>query len=134
VVTVSEQVRDAQNARDAEMFASLVAPDYTSAQPVHPGREFTGRDQVLANWTAMFSGMPDFTSELLAVVVDGEQEWAEWHWHGHHADGSAFEMRGTTIFLIRDGLIADGRLYMEPVDQVVQDIDSAVRDLSRSGE
>jgi uncharacterized protein (TIGR02246 family) len=134
VATLSEQVRDAQNAHDAERFAQLVAPDYTSAQPLHPGREFTGRDQVLTNWTAMFSGMPDFTSELLAVVVDGDREWAEWHWHGHHADGSTFEMRGTTIFLVQDGLIADGRLYMEPVDQVAQDIDSAVRELSRPAE
>jgi uncharacterized protein (TIGR02246 family) len=129
VVTVSELVRDAQNAHDAARFASLVAPDYSSAQPAHPGREFTGRDQVLTNWVAVFEGVADFTSELLAVVVDGDREWAEWHWHGHHADGSAFEMRGMTIFQVLDGLIVDGRLYMEPVEQQLQDIDSAVQEL-----
>lgn len=127
--TVSEQLRDAQNARDAERFASLFAVDYTSAQPAHPGREFTGRDQVLTNWVGVFSGVPDFTSELLAVVVEGDREWAEWHWSGHHADGSVFEMRGTTILVVRDGLVVDGRLYMEPVDQAVQGIDAAVHEL-----
>jgi len=130
--TVSELVRDAQNAHDAARFAALVAPAYSSIQPVHPGREFQGRDQVLSNWEAVFTGVPDFTSELLAVVVDGEREWAEWHWHGHHADGSVFEMRGTTIFVVRDGVIVDGRLYMEPVEQAVQDIDTAVRELYKA--
>jgi uncharacterized protein (TIGR02246 family) len=134
VSTVSEQLRDAQNAHDATRFAALVAPDYASAQPVHPGREFTGRDQVLTNWTGVFSGVPDFTSELLAVVVDGDREWAEWHWSGHHTDGSAFEMRGTTIFVVRDGLVVDGRLYMEPVEQVQQGIESAVQELYKPAE
>jgi uncharacterized protein (TIGR02246 family) len=129
MATVSEQLRDAQNAHDPVRFAALVAPDYDSVQPAHPGREFTGRDQVLANWTAVFSGVPDFVSELVAVVVDGDREWSEWHWHGHHTDGSVFEMRGTTIFVIRDGLITGGRLFMEPVERAAQDIDAAVHEL-----
>jgi ketosteroid isomerase-like protein len=134
VATLSEQVRDAQNAHDAQRFAALVAEDYTSAQPAHPGREFTGSAQVLTNWTAVFSGVADFTSELLGVVVDRDREWAEWHWHGHHADGSVFEMAGTTIFTVRDGMIVDGRLYMEPVEQAPEDIDSAVRELYKPAE
>jgi uncharacterized protein (TIGR02246 family) len=134
VRSVSERLRDAQNAHDAEQFAALFSADYASRQPVHPGREFTGSDQVLANWTAVFSGVPDFTSDLLAVVVDGEREWSEWHWRGHHADGSTFEMRGTMILVVRDGVVAEGRLYMEPVEQVPQDIDSAVQDLYKPGD
>jgi hypothetical protein len=127
--TLSERVRDAQNAHDASRFAALLAPDYTSAQPVHPGREFVGSAQVLTNWEAVFAGVPDFVSELLALTVDGDREWAEWHWHGHHVDGAVFEMRGTTIFRVLDGLIVDGRLYMEPVEQTAQDIDAAVQEL-----
>lgn len=134
MATVSEQLRDAQNAHDAARFASLFAADYASAQPAHPGREFTGRDQVLTNWTAVFDGVPDFTSELLELAVDGDREWAEWHWHGHHTDGSEFQMRGTTILVIRDGLIAAARLYMEAVERIAQDIDAAVRDLYQPGE
>jgi ketosteroid isomerase-like protein len=132
--SVSLRLRDVQNAHDADGFAALVAPDYSSVQPVHPGREFTGRDQVLTNWAAVFAGVTDFTSELLSLVVEGDQEWAEWHWCGHHTDGSLFEMRGTTIFVVRDGVIVSGRLYMEPVEQVAQDIATAVRELYQGGE
>jgi ketosteroid isomerase-like protein len=131
MTTVSERLREVQNAHDAAGFAALVAHDYASVQPAHPGREFTGRAQLQENWTAVFAGVPDFRSELLSLVVDGTREWAEWHWHGHHTDGASFEMRGTTIFVVRDGLLAEGRLYMEPVERAPQDIEDSVQELYR---
>lgn len=73
--------------------------------------------------------MPDFTSELVASTAEGETEWGEWHWHGHHTDGSPFAMRGITIFVLRDGLVAEGRLYMEPVEADGRGIDAAVQEL-----
>jgi len=79
----------------------------------HPGRAFTGNEHVLANWTEVFEGVPDFSAELLASSVAGDTEWAEWIWTGRHPDGSAFAMRGVTVLVIRDGLIAEGRPYME---------------------
>lgn len=124
-----EQLRDAINAHDAPRMASLFAEDYESAQPVHPSRAFGGRAQVLANWNSVFEGVPDFTSELVASSVDGETEWGEWDWRGRHADGSPFAMRGVTILVVRDGLIAEGRLYMEPVELGGGDIDAAVQQL-----
>ena len=77
------------------------------------------------NWTSVFAGVPDFRSELVAASVDGNTEWGEWAWRGHHTDGSPFEMRGVTIFVIRDGLVAEGRLYMEPVEVSGGDIEEA---------
>jgi ketosteroid isomerase-like protein len=47
------------NAHDVEAFVSLFADDYDSLQPVHPDRAFQGRDQVRANWSAVFSGQDD---------------------------------------------------------------------------
>jgi ketosteroid isomerase-like protein len=129
MTTILEQVRDATNAHDAEQLASLMAEDYDSAQPVHPGRAFVGRAQVLENWSSVFEGVPDFSSELLGSSVDGDIEWGEWHWYGHHVDGSPFAMRGVTVFVVRDGLIAEGRLYMEPVDTEGGDIEAAVQEL-----
>jgi SnoaL-like domain len=126
---MSERLRDAQNSHDAVGMADLFATDYASSIPVHPGRSFVGRAQVLKNWTAVFEGVPDFVSDLVSLVVDGDREWAEWQWHGHHLNGSAFAMLGTTIFLIRDGLVAEGRLYMEPLDAAGEDIEAAVREL-----
>ncbi len=84
---------------------------------------------MLKNWISVFEGVPDFVSELLASAVHGEIEWGEFYWHGHHTDGSAFAMRGVTIFVVHDGLIIEGRLYMEPVEVGGDDIGMAVQEL-----
>jgi ketosteroid isomerase-like protein len=129
MTTTLERLNDAVNAHDAQRLASLFAEDYRSAQPLHPSRGFGGSAQVLENWSSVFEGVPDFSSELVAASVDGEVEWGEWHWHGHHVDGSTFAMRGVTILVVRDGLIAEGRLYMEPVEADGGDIKAAVQEL-----
>ena len=126
---MQERLRDAVNAHDAQGLAALFAEDYRSASPAHPARAFVGRAQVLANWSSVFEGVPDFTGELVASSVDGDTEWGEWDWHGRHADGSPFAMRGVVIVVVRDGLVAEGRLYMEPVDVEGGDIDVAVQEL-----
>ena len=129
MTTALERFRDAANAHDAQRLASLFAVDYQSTQPLHPGRGFGGSAQVLENWSSVFDGVPDFNAELVASSVSGEVEWGEWLWQGHHVDGSPFEMRGVTILVVRDGLIGEGRLYMEPVDSEGGDIEAAVQEL-----
>jgi ketosteroid isomerase-like protein len=124
-----ERLRDAANAHDPAALASLFAPDYRSTQPVHPGRGFGGSAQVLENWSSVFEGVPDFRSELVASSVDGDTEWGEWRWHGHHADGEDFAMRGVTVFVVRGGSVVEGRLYMEPVESDGEDIEAAVQEL-----
>jgi ketosteroid isomerase-like protein len=128
---LNEQLRDAMNAHDAHRMAALVAADYRSEQPLHPGRGFGGREQVLANWSSVFAGVPDFTAELVSGTVTGDTEWAEWHWRGRYVDGSAFAMRGVTLMVVRDGRIVAGRLYMEPVEAAGGDIDASVQELYR---
>jgi len=127
--TMLERLRDAQNAHDAKQMAALFAEDYASSQPVHPGRAFVGRAQVLQNWTAAFEGVSDFVSELVSFAIDGDTEWGEFYWHGRQPDGSLFAMRGVTIMVVRDDRVAEARLYMEPVDPAAEDIDAAVREL-----
>lgn len=124
-----ELLRDAMNAHDAARMAALFAEDYQSAQPLHPSRAFGGRAQVLANWSSVFKGVPDFVSQLVASSVDGDTEWGEWDWRGRYTDGSPFAMRGVIILVVRDGLIAAGRLYMEPVELGGGGIDAAVQQL-----
>jgi len=129
--SILERLTEAQNAHDAERMASCFADDYVSVQPVHPDRAFTGRAQVLENWSAVFAGVPDFRAELLAGARDGETEWGELDWRGRHRDGSPFAMRGVVIATVRDDLIAEAHLYMEPVAQDGQDIAAAVEQLYR---
>ena len=129
---VMDRMLEALRSHDAGRFAALFADDYVSIQPAHPARGFGGSAQVLANWTAVFEGVPDFHAELLASAVSENVTWGEWAWTGHHTDEhSPFAMSGVTILEIRDGLIARGRLYMETVDAGDQDIDQAVRELYR---
>ena len=131
MVSIFERLTEAQNSHDARRMASYFAEDYRSAQPIHPGRAFTGREQVLANWSAVFEGITDFRGELLACSVDGDTEWAELDWQGRYTDGSPFAMRGVVIATVRDDLIAEARLYMEPVDPSAADIDASVQELYR---
>lgn len=128
--SVMERMQSAQNQHDLEAFLGFFDPDYQSEQPVHPDRLFGGREQVRKNWSAVFSSTPDFRSELLRVVVEGDTEWAEWHWFGTRSDGTRFDMRGMTIFGIQDGRAIWGRLYMEEVQEAGAGIDAVVRDLT----
>lgn len=122
-----ERLRDAQNRHDLEAFVACFAPDYRSEQPVHPDRGFGGREQVRNNWAEVFRGLPDFRAELLASVATGDTGWAEWRWTATHADQRPFHWRGVTLFGVRDGRIAWGRLYMEPVEEAGPGIEEAVR-------
>jgi limonene-1,2-epoxide hydrolase len=123
---------EAMNAHDIEAFVSLFAADYDSEQPVHPDRAFQGRDQVRANWSAVFSGVPDFHAEIVASSSEAETVWSEWRWSGTQEDGSRLEMAGVIIFDVRGGRIARARLYVEPVDRG-EGIDAAVREMSGRG-
>ena len=119
------------NRHDPEGMAATMAPDYRSDQPAHPNRHFVGNQQVEANWTRMFRGVPDLRVEVVSEVTVGSTSWVEWRWHGHHTDGSPFEMRGTTVFgLTSDGLITEARLYMEPVEHDGPAIEATVQQLS----
>ena len=129
--TVLERLTEAQNAHDVDLFASYFTREYQSDQPAHPGRSFSGRAQVHENWTSVFAGVPDFLAELVATCRDGDREWGEVDWRGHHADGSAFAMRGVIIATIRDERIASARLYVEPVEHRDEDIQTAVQQLYR---
>jgi ketosteroid isomerase-like protein len=121
---------EAMNAHDIEAFVALFAPDYDSRQPAHPDRAFQGRDQVRANWSAVFAGVPDFRAELIASAAEADTVWSEWRWSGTHEDGSRLEMAGVIVFGVRDGRLAWARLYVEPIEAGGEGIDAVVREMS----
>ena len=127
---VIDRLVAAMNAHDLDAAAGFFHEDYDSEQPAHPGRAFTGRAQMRANWEAMFAGIPDFRGEIRRSVQDGDTTWTEWRWSGTRSDGQAFAMRGVTLFEITNGQIAAGRLYMEDVERDPTGIEEAVQDLS----
>ena len=119
------------NRHDAGAVAAIFAADYRSDQPLHPNRGFGGSDQVRANWTAVFEGVPDFFAERVASAVVEDTVWSEMRWEGSHRDGSPFRMRGVTVTGVRDGRSAWARMYMEPVEEGGTGIDASVRELYR---
>jgi ketosteroid isomerase-like protein len=127
--TKAKRLLEALNSHDAERMAALFADDYASSQPAHPNRTFSGRPQVLKNWTAIFETVPDLIADLVSFSITGNTEWTEWYWRGRHVDGSAYAARGVIILVVREDLIAEGRLYMEPVETSGGDIDASVREL-----
>jgi hypothetical protein len=84
---VVERLNAAMNAHDIDAFVACFAEDYESEQPAHPDRAFRGNEQVRANWSAVFEGVPDFASELVAAAAVGDTEWSEWRWHGTQPTG-----------------------------------------------
>jgi len=129
---VIERLVRAINAHDLDAVTALVHEDYRSVQPVHPGRAFVGRDQMRANWEAMFAGIPDFHATVARSVQQADTTWTEWHWSGTRRDGQAFEVRGITLFEIIDGQIVAGWLYLEDVERQDIGIEEAVEALSGS--
>lgn len=127
---VVERLMAAMNRHDLEGAVALVHEDYRSEQPAHPGRAFVGRQQMRANWAAMFAGIPDFRAEQTRSVHDGDTVWSEWRWTGTRTDGEPFEVRGVTLFELRGGLIGAGTLYLEDVERGAGDIEEAVQALS----
>jgi ketosteroid isomerase-like protein len=127
---VAVALAEAMNAHDIDAFVSLIAPDYDSQQPAHPERAFVGRDQVRANWSAVFGGVADFRADLVATTVEGDTLCSEWRWRGRHDDGTRLDMAGVIVCGIRDGMLAWARLYMEPVESGGGGIGAVVRQMS----
>ncbi|GAB3193538.1 hypothetical protein GCM10027261_09160 [Geodermatophilus arenarius] len=127
------RLRDAMNAHDLEAFLDCFHEDYRSEQPAHPGRGFAGREQVRANWSAVFAGVPDFSATLLGHCQDGDREWSEWRWTGTRAGAGDLDVAGVVVLGVRDGRVAWGRLYMEPVSGEEEGIDAAVRTMTGEG-
>jgi ketosteroid isomerase-like protein len=127
---VVEALARAMNAHDIDAFVSLFAEDYDSRQPAHPDRAFRGRDQVRANWSAVFAGVPDFRADLVRVAAAGDAVWSEWRWEGSHGDGSRLDMAGVIVLGVRAGEIAWARLYVEPVESAGAGIEAAVGQMS----
>jgi ketosteroid isomerase-like protein len=115
--TAVQRLLDATNRHDLEALVDCFTDDYVSETPVHPERNFTGRDQIRVNWTPIFANVPDITASVERwAEADGEL-WLEWTHRGTRPDGSAHEMRGVTVFGLRDDRFNWVRFYLEPVQR-----------------
>ena len=122
-MAVLQRLLAALNAHDLDALVACFADDYVNETPAHPQRGFRGNNQVRANWTQLFAGVPDLRALVSRTAVDGETLWTEWDISGSRPDGAAFLMRGVVIFGMADNAIASARFYLEPVEETSGDVD-----------
>jgi len=123
-----DRLVQATNDHDLDGLVACFATDYENATPAHPARSFRGREQVRRNWEQIFAHVPDVRAEVLHRASDGDTAWTEWEMTGTRGDGSAHHMRGVIVFVVRDGVAASARFYLEPVDPNTVSGDDAVRE------
>jgi ketosteroid isomerase-like protein len=117
----------ATNAHDLEALVGCFARDYRNITPAHPGRGFTGREQVRRNWEQIFASVPDLRADVVASTVDGSTVWTQWDMRGTRADGSAHRMAGVIIFDVTGDVAQAATFFLEPVDAGADSVDQAVR-------
>lgn len=112
-----DRIIEAENSHDADRVAELVAEDYRSETPLHPARDFTGREQVRRNWEAVFEAVPDLAVERVNSAVAGDTIWLEFRMTGTETDGTDLEMGGVGIWGVEEGRLQWGRIYSEPIER-----------------
>ena len=127
VLELVRRLEAAVNAHDLEAVVACFAAEYRNETPLHPERDFIGREQVRRNWEQIFSFIPDVRADLTKHAADGDTVWSEWEHRGTRRDGTAHLMRGVVIFGVEDGRAAWARFYLEPVESGGGDADAAVR-------
>lgn len=120
------RLQQAVDAHDIDAVVACFAPGYRNETPAHPGRGFEGRDQVRANWTRLFAGIPDISATVLRSAVDGDVVWSEWELRGHRSAGVPQALRGVIIFGASEDGFGWARFYLEPVDAGEGGVDAAV--------
>jgi len=123
---VIERLRQAVDDHDLDALAACFASDFRNETPAHPGRGFTGREQVRANWARIFSGVPDITARVVRSAVDGDVVWSEWEMSGTRVDGVGQTLRGVIIFGVDGDQLAWCRFYLEPVDGGEDGVEAAI--------
>jgi hypothetical protein len=90
-------VERGDEAHDIDAFVACSDEEYESDQPAHPDRAFKGPEQVRQNWSAVFKGVGDFLSELVATPATRESEWSGSRSRGTHADGTVLDIAGDIV-------------------------------------
>ncbi len=110
-------IQQAINSHDLDALTRCFAPDYESEFPAHLERSFRGTEQMRANWTGLFTGVPDIHAQLLRSAESDDVAWSEWEWSGTQRNGGKFWQRGVTVQRVVSGRVVWARLYIEPVQK-----------------
>jgi hypothetical protein len=109
--TVVMQLQKAINEHDLPALIACVSPNYPDA-PAQPNWAFGSPHTVRRNWSTLFAQVPDLQASILRWIVHEDSVWTQWHWYGAESTGVIFDLDGTTLFGVTDGLITWGHFSL----------------------
>ena len=130
-LAVVDRLDAALKTHDLEALVDAFHPDFHGEQPLHPSAHTVDRERLRKNWATIFANVPDVRADVLDTAVAGDTVWSEWRIYGTRRDGRPLDLRSVWIFGVRDGRVAWGRLYREPIDADEADADESVDRLTR---
>ncbi|WP_051579925.1 nuclear transport factor 2 family protein [Pseudonocardia acaciae] len=112
---VLKKMQTAMNDRDLDALVDCFTEDYRCEIPLHPARDFVGREHVRTNWGAIFMHVPDLRARILRWTGDGDTVWSEWEITGTTTADTPHLVRGVVVAMLAGDRIGSTRFYLEPV-------------------
>jgi ketosteroid isomerase-like protein len=105
---------DALNAKDIDAVMALMTDDclFENTSPFPDGEAFRGQDAVRAFWTEL-AKTPGMHFETEEAIVAGDRVTTRWRYSWTNPDGTEGHVRGTDLFKISDGKVAEKLSYVK---------------------
>jgi len=113
---------EACSAHDIEKAISLFT-ETCLYEEVARGRKFTNREGIAGYLNGTISGIPDTKFEIITIIANDSSAMVEWIWKGTNTVGwpslglpatnKYFELRGTSVMTIENGLIKRNTEYWD---------------------
>lgn len=127
----TDQFTAAINAKDLDLLADCLHPDFEMIVPQQPARGFRGRDQELANIRALVEAYPDFHITVLRKARAGAEVWTE-----SSGLGTGIEMSAVVIWQLDEATntLKAGRYFSDVVQHDAPSIDAFMDRVTTAGE
>jgi uncharacterized protein (TIGR02246 family) len=126
---VADRLTEALERGDPQGVAALYRDDAVLIEPVGT---FRGREQIEEYWTAFFDAFSDLRPGVRAKFQAGDTAMDEWSFSATHSGtletpsvtvaptGRRVTVRGADAGVVRDGAIAEHRIYYDLLDLLEQ--------------
>lgn len=117
-IELLEAIGDAFNRHDVDGVMSFFADDGVFDKPAGPeihGTRISGKEQVRAEFAALFQAVPDLRWEGTANWVSGNMGCSQWRRTGTSKSGEKTDLLGCDLFTFRDGKIIKKDSYFKIV-------------------
>lgn len=107
-----EQIVAAYNAKDADALAALYHPDARYWSALGDWQE--GIDEIKQHIEQLHRTLPDERMEIVSLIGGDGVAVAEFRSTGRNPAGEAYAIEFTEVIEIRDGRIAEVKVYLDP--------------------